>query len=151
MGLPDDWRTSDEILDGARDGLAFFAEFLPYYDEAAALAGRGRWRGVTMADAVQRPFDQLRGIDLDMLRADAEMLRSAADATGDHVHNLERHWAGLSGWHGDAADAARAHHERLVSLAAGFLRSPVARTPSRTRSCATPRRSSTWPPGGAAA
>jgi hypothetical protein len=121
MGLADEWRTSDEILDEAHPGLAFFAEFLPLYDEAAVLAGRGRWPGLTLA-AIQGPFDALRGIDLGAIRADADALSSVAEAAGNHLHSLERHWAGLSGWHGDAADAARAHHERFTGRAAELLR-----------------------------
>ncbi len=55
------YRTSDEILDTGRTGLSFFADFIPYYDEAAALAGPGRWRGITLQNDIQRPFDELRG------------------------------------------------------------------------------------------
>jgi hypothetical protein len=97
VNYSDEWRSSDEILDSAKEALTFFADFIPVYDQAAALAGRGRYRGISMANDIQRPYDELRGIDFSMLRADAEHLRSAIDSAENHQHNLDRYWGSLSG------------------------------------------------------
>lgn len=123
MSYSDEWRTSDEILDSVKEGLTFFADFIPVYDEAAALAGGGRFRGINYGNDIQRPYDELRGIDFSMLRADAEHLRSAIDSAENHQHNLDRYWGSLSSWTGTASNAARVHHDRFNGMASGFLQS----------------------------
>ncbi len=117
----DEWRTSDEILDTAKEGLTFFADFIPVYNQACAIVGGGRYAGINYANDIQRPFDDLRGIDFSMLRADAEHLRAAVESAENHQHNLDRYWGSLGGWTGTASTAARAHHDRFNGMAAGFL------------------------------
>jgi hypothetical protein len=121
MTYDGEWRSSDEILDSGKEALTFFADFIPLYDEAAQLAGRGRSRGVNYARDIQRPYDELRGIDFATFRADAEHLRAAIDSAENHQHNLDRYWGSLSGWTGQASNAGRAHHDRFNGMASGFL------------------------------
>jgi hypothetical protein len=117
----DEWRTSDEILDLGKEGLTFFADFIPVYNEACAAVGGGRYAGISHQTDIQKPFDDLRGIDFSMLRADAEHLRAAVESAENHQHNLDRYWGSLGGWSGAASTAARSHHDRFNGMAAGFL------------------------------
>jgi hypothetical protein len=115
------YSTSDEILDTGREGLSFFADFIPVYDEAASLAGPGRYRGITFPNDIQRPFDELRGIDFRMLRTDGEHLNAAVEQAGDHLGRLDRYWTSLNGWTGAAADAANEHRGRFNENASDFI------------------------------
>lgn len=115
------YRTSDEILDTGREGLSFFADFIPLYEEAARLAGPGRYRGITFPNDIQRPFDELRGIDFSMLRTDGEHLNSAVEQAGESLNRLDRYWGSLSSWTGGAAEAATQHHDRFNQNAGDFI------------------------------
>jgi hypothetical protein len=115
------YSTSDEILDEGREGLSFFADFIPVYDEAASLAGPGRYRGITFPNDIQRPFDELRGIDFRSMWNDGEHLVSAVEESGRHLTALDRYWGTLSGWTGAAAEAATTHHDRFNQSASDFI------------------------------
>jgi hypothetical protein len=115
------YSVSDEILDEGREGLSFFADFIPVYDEAASLAGPGRYRGITFQNDIQRPFDELRGIDFRTMRTDGEHLVSAVTQSGDHLGALDRYWGSLSGWTGTASEAAKQHRDRFNQQAGDFI------------------------------
>lgn len=116
------YSSSDEILDRGREGLSFFADFIPLYEEAASLAGPGRYRGITFPNDVQRPFDEQRGIDFSRFRADAEHLLAAVESSGNHLNALDRYWGTLSGWTGAASEAAKAHHDRFNEKATELIK-----------------------------
>jgi hypothetical protein len=113
--------SSDQILDGGTQGLSFFSQFIPVYEEAAQLAGRGRNRGISYDRDIKAPYDEQRGIDFSMLRADADHLRTAITNAENHLHNLDRYWGGLSGWTGAAANSARQFHDRFNSTTVNFV------------------------------
>src|SRR5256885_10313267 len=113
--------SSDQILDGGTQGLSFFSQFIPVYEEAAQLAGRGRNRGITYDRDIKQPYDEQRGIDFSMLRADADHLQTAITNAENHLHNLDRYWGGLSGWTGAASNSARQFHDRFNSTTVNFI------------------------------
>jgi hypothetical protein len=115
-----DFSTSDQLLDAGSGGLRFFENFIPFYNPAAQLTGSGG-QAPDLQNDICRNYDEVRGIDLGAFRADAGKINDAVSKM-DTAHNeLGRDWTALSGWQGDAANAANAYNGQFLGVAGGFV------------------------------
>jgi uncharacterized protein YukE len=101
---------SDELLDRGLQGLRFFDNYLPLYNN---------WKGagLDLDKDIYREYRKLYGIDFAAIRRDATSLRSAGDTLHDANAEVESEFRALmSSWSGRASVAAVNHVFKFLEL-----------------------------------
>ncbi|GLZ30472.1 hypothetical protein Lesp02_26610 [Lentzea sp. NBRC 105346] len=115
-----DFKTSDELLDAGAPGLRFFEKFIPVYQKAAPVCGHNG-QAPDLKGYIYKNYDEVREIDFGKFREDADKIHKATETLDNHENEMTRAWGQLGSWEGDAANAARAYHDKFNGVASGFI------------------------------
>ena len=110
--------TSDEIIDQGVVGLKIFDTFHPRFVKAGGQDNAGQTGDVGFAAldpaSLRATCDELRGIDFNAFRTDADSLNQVVQGVDDSRNTLAQAWSNnLAGWTGGAAEAANQYKAKF--------------------------------------